>query len=325
MQNRVVARALERGQKLSFAWFVPLLIAALALSARAQNEGASFLKIGVGARALGMGSAFTAKANDASAMFWNPAGTANMREREVALYHTEWVSDVRYDVLGAVIPVRNGSLGFSAAYLSQGDLEKRDITGEKQGSFGASDAAATLSYARRFSTKVRGGVNVKYIQQSVEDEKASGLATDWGAQMRVSRKMTVGGAVMNLGRDMKFLNEKYKLPLTLSGGAAFSPNKTLTFAADLRQEVHGARTSLNMGTEYIAMGRMSLRAGYQAAVAKGDSDTAGSVKSESTSVGGMKGLGFGLGLNILGAQMDYAILPKDDFGSTHHLSLSAKF
>ena len=57
----------------------------------AQRTGmaaAQFLKIGVGARAAGMGESFVAVSNDASALYWNPAGITQSTGNEIIVSHT---------------------------------------------------------------------------------------------------------------------------------------------------------------------------------------------------------------------------------------------
>ncbi|HXS81942.1 MAG TPA: UPF0164 family protein, partial [Methylomirabilota bacterium] len=64
---------------------------------RAGTSSATFLRIGVGARAVGMGETFVAVANDPSAIYWNPAGLASLQRRELAISHVQWPADIAYD------------------------------------------------------------------------------------------------------------------------------------------------------------------------------------------------------------------------------------
>src|SRR5262245_64716799 len=73
---------------------------------RAGTSSATFLRIGVGARAVGMGETFVAVANDPSAIFWNPAGLASLQRRELAISHVQWPADIAYDHLTLTIPSR---------------------------------------------------------------------------------------------------------------------------------------------------------------------------------------------------------------------------
>jgi long-subunit fatty acid transport protein len=57
--------------------------------------GAQFLQIGTTARAAGMGSAYTAVADDAASVFWNPAGLVNLRGSEFVLSHVVWPADTK--------------------------------------------------------------------------------------------------------------------------------------------------------------------------------------------------------------------------------------
>ena len=76
------------------------------------TSSAAFLKIGVGARALGMGEAVATQAEDATAMFWNPAGLAKIERMQILLNHYDYLADMSFEFAGIAIPVRNvGSFG----------------------------------------------------------------------------------------------------------------------------------------------------------------------------------------------------------------------
>ena len=64
------------------------------------TTSASFLEIGVGSRAVGMGGAFVATANDASAMYWNPAGLGRINRAGIFFVHTRWIADITFDYAG---------------------------------------------------------------------------------------------------------------------------------------------------------------------------------------------------------------------------------
>src|SRR3989304_4818753 len=78
-----------------------------------------FMAIGVGGRALGMGGAFTAVANDVTAGYYNPAGLANLNYPQISLMHSEQFGDlVNYDYGAVAIPYGNDmSFGLSIIRL----------------------------------------------------------------------------------------------------------------------------------------------------------------------------------------------------------------
>ena len=73
---------------------------------RAGTASGTFLRIGLGARATGMGESFVAVANDPSAIYWNPAGLASLQRRELAISHVQWPADIRYEHLTLILPSR---------------------------------------------------------------------------------------------------------------------------------------------------------------------------------------------------------------------------
>jgi hypothetical protein len=85
------------------------LALAVALPAHATKYAAEFLKIGVGARALGMGEAYVAVADDPSAAYWNPAGLVFLRQQEVQAMHAEQFGQiVNHDYVSYAHPLEPG-------------------------------------------------------------------------------------------------------------------------------------------------------------------------------------------------------------------------
>ena len=64
------------------------------------TTAAKFLSIGVGSKAVGMGGAYTSIADDATAMYWNPAGISFYNTREVYFNHSNWIADIAFDYFG---------------------------------------------------------------------------------------------------------------------------------------------------------------------------------------------------------------------------------
>ena len=100
----------------------------LVCPAHATKYAGEFLKVPVGARAIGMGGAFVAIADDATAPFWNPAGLIYLPYREVLPQHSEqFGSLVNHDYLGAVFPLggprgRQQAMGIGLIRLAIDDI-----------------------------------------------------------------------------------------------------------------------------------------------------------------------------------------------------------
>src|ERR1035441_3884050 len=92
----------------------------------AQRVGistAEFLKIGVGSRASAMGDAFVAVANDASALYWNPAGLVQFKDDQLLISHNMWVVDINHDFVGAVYHMdETNAFGIAFTALSMQDM-----------------------------------------------------------------------------------------------------------------------------------------------------------------------------------------------------------
>jgi hypothetical protein len=257
---------------------------------------APFLEIGVGARAVGMGGAFVATANDVSALYWNPAGIGRLFRPEILFVHTNWIADVKFDFAGAIIPLgKIGTLGASLTSLSMNEMKVRTVdqpegTGEF---FDAGDMALMISYGFNLTDRFSLGFNVKYIHQAIWKETAQGYAVDIGTIFRTGLKdMRIGAVLTNFGTDMRLEGEdllvyhdidpyqqgnndrifanletqSWPLPLNFQVGVAMepyqSPSHRFTVAVEAMHPINNTE-SVHIGSEYGYKELFFLRAGYR--------------------------------------------------------------
>jgi hypothetical protein len=191
--------------------------------ASATRYAGEFLRIGVGARALGMGSAFVGLADDGTAAYWNPAGLATLEQRQVTAMHAEqFGSIVQYDFLSYVMPVGSPGKPKQAISLSLVRLGVDDIPDTRgltiidangNGKFdypedllvvdesrfvfdSDNDVALLFSYARDVRPGLSLGGNFKYIRQWLGDSlRSNGFGIDLGV-LYVGRKGLSLGATL---------------------------------------------------------------------------------------------------------------------------------
>lgn len=275
--------------------------------ARALESGADFLNIGAGARASALGSAYTALADDANSIYYNPGGLA-FAKREVSVMHAAWALDGSYDFAAAVFPAGGFKAAVSFTRLDHGGLEGRGAGRERSGGFSAGDKAAGLALARDFGGFSL-GAGAKLLSSSIAGYSASAVAFDLGAVKKLSgTPVTLGLAARNMGRGMKFIDKREHLPLSVNAGAAVAVLPSVSLAAEVSRLVHDKKTSFCVGTEYGLAGALSLRGGYAASAA-----------GEAGSMSG--GVGFSAGP----LKMDYSFAPFGGFDTTRKFSLSMAF
>ncbi len=303
------------------ALFFALNFSLLTLNCGANEDGAAFLKIDVGARAIGMGGAHTALADDVNAPHWNPAGVAAADRRQATASHADWFAGLSHEHAAYLHPrLFGGNAAVSVTSLRSGQIEGRDAARRAAGSFTSADTAVTLSYGKT-QGDARLGMSVKFIEQRLGARRAQGAALDLGLIHPLPlRALSLGLAAQNLGPRLAYGNERsYDLPALLKAGVGYSPSKAFTTAVDVKYQIRPGEMDLAWGAEFRAVQALALRAGYRLPMLNGPADVEGSLGK----MAGFQG-GFGLALGK-DYQLDYAVLPFGELGNTQRLSFTAKF
>ncbi len=260
------------------------------------TTAASFLEIGVGARPIAMGGAFTALADDPSAIYWNVAGIATLERRGIFFNHTDWIADISFDYLAGVVPLgRFGTLGLSITALTMGEMDVTTVTApEGTGqTFKASDFAVSIAYALKLTDRFAIGFNPKFIYQSIWQMSAQGFAIDVGAHyLTPFKNVQLGFSMTNFGTKMRMSGDnarvlydfdphstgnndrvtalletsRWSLPLNFKIGVlykALDTEKHRAYLAVDAQHPNNDYESVNVGVEYLFNGMFALRGGYK--------------------------------------------------------------
>lgn len=280
---------------------------------------AQFLKIGVSARASGMGSAFTAVANDATSIYWNPAGMVEMTRTAVTLNSVVWPADIDIYFAGAVFttPYFPGTFGLSARALTMDPQKERTIympegTGRY---FDAGDMSFGLSYAMYFTDRFSAGVTTHFIHMGLADRSVETVAVDFGLIYRIGiRGMKIGMLVQSLGSEVNFDDRSSKLPTLFKVGLsvdAYRRGAHALLATGEFSHPSDNKERMNVGMEYMFNEFFYLRSGYNI-----DYD--------------VQGLAWGVGFRLDTSQtsdigLDYAWEDLNYLGQVHRITLNFSY
>ncbi len=303
-------------RRIVLGWIVLILVAALLgdVSVAASDVGrtsADFLQIGQGARAAGLGGAYTAISEGAIAAYWNPAGLASMESSEISLGHFSWFQDITVEQLSFAWPVISGegSMAASVTYVNYGSIDGYDASGVATGDLTAYDLAGGLSFGYQLTDAFSAGVTAKYITQKLDEYSASAFAADFGLKYRFER-FSIAAAVCNIGSDLKFDQQSENLPTAVKVGVAARPfDNAMVASFEVEKRVYG-NYLIRQGVELGFSEHYYLRTGYDYLPAQDG-------RSLST------GISVGAGVDFDFARFDYAFTPNDKSTSEdlHRFSL----
>jgi hypothetical protein len=232
----------------------------------------AFLRIGAGARALGMGTAFTAIADDHSAFIYNPAGVALIKGREVGLSYALMSFDRRLGFVGFVTELKpNGGLGLGWINAGDSNIDGRDINGEPTGDLSYSDNVFFFSFAQQIGSYGAVGIGMRYLYQKLVDQTAKGFGIDAGARLHILPDLWIGGVIQNINAKYTWntsywereTTTKDDVPLQFRCGSAYRLlDRKLLLAIDVGKNTE-QDVAFYSGGEYQVNDLFSLRAGLK--------------------------------------------------------------
>lgn len=287
--------------------------------AKVGTIGGQVLKIGIGARAVAMGSSFVSVADDATAVYWNPAGIARIQKGVLSINHTEWLAGISYTQAAYLFHTRflPGTIGVSARSLYMDSQPIRTVfrpEGEGR-SFDAGDLAVGLTYGRSLTDKFSAGIGASYLQSSLATYSASAVVFDFGTLYNTGyRSLRIGMSIQNIGSNMTFIDDDVKMPTVFRVGMSMnlyeSGNHLVLMAGDFSHPPDNNERA-SWGMEYGFKEFFFVRSGYQF-----------NYDLERFSAG----LGFKLAAALNSeARVDYAYTDMGSMSPVHRISVDFRF
>lgn len=270
-----------------------LLIGLLVWTGPVWSQGAAaYLKMGVGARALGMGGAFTAVADDATALYWNPGGLTTLKQREATAMHADLNLDRSFDFVGYAQPMEGGKSAWGAS-LTRFSITGIPETRVRPGTtlpqltddlYGAGDAfvaagpglgqvrifslfddveqSFTGSYGRKLRDDLHVGITGRILKQDLFNADAGGIGFDLGLLYKRSADWTLGFAVKDLFETLEFGGglRDADVDETVSAGAAYRGLRDTLVSAEATA-TGGRAWKLRAGAERWFADKYAVRAG----------------------------------------------------------------
>ncbi len=303
-------------------------------NSRTGGSGMQFLKIPHDARGTAMGGAAVGIANDASALFWNPAGItgSDTAKVNIMLSHTRYYANTQANFLGAVLKAgRLSYLGLQVISLNYGDM---DETTEFQPygtgrTVNLSNVLVGLTYAKILTDNFSFGLTGKWAHEGIADVTVNNFLFDLGLTYNIGLKYSRFGVTfsnfglnVSPGGEVKILKlngektvsnfSEVSVPGIFRVGGAFDPihrrNHVLTLAGQLNHPTDNNET-FALGAEYAYRNLLFGRSGYEF----------GSDENFSFPTAG---LGIRLPRKFGNFRFDYSLSNKPRLGNLHRLTLA---
>jgi hypothetical protein len=330
-------------KKIEILIVVSTLICLLYLNGYGQENkklaqtGFKFLSVVSDARAAAMAEAMTSLQIGSSALFFNPAGMAEMNSFiDLTGSINQWIADINHYTFSLAIKPANGTygvLGFSLQSVEYGNFYGTRVNSgtelgyDDTGIFSLNAIAIGTGYAKQLTDRFSVGGQIRWVRQDLGESVIpvitkldTGQTTvsneltpfifDFGTQYRTDFKSLVFGiSVRNFSREVKYVEEGFQAPLTFTLGISMNlmdfarelPLNQKLFMSFDASHYRDHPEQIKIGLDYQLMNVLSLRGGY---ISKNDES----------------GFTFGVGVSQFGFSFDYAYTPYGIFDKVQRMT-----
>lgn len=271
-----------------------------------DNHMLPMLRMGVDARALSMGGAYVAAANDASAGYWNPAGLVDIEKASLtAMYSADMSYDRSYNYFGFGYTFDFGTIGISWLNAGIKDIKEFDENDQYLGTFKDMNNVFLISYAYKYPDKTLSvGGSFKVVNQKIDDYSKTGVGGDIGVKFRPTDNSAAGFIVRDIGTQV----DGWTVPTSIQVGVVLYPLEGFCFPVDVTKTLHRSEMAYHMGGEYV----YEFCGDYWAKLRAGVNDGRFTI---------------GTGFQFSKVMIDYGyVVEKEQFmNENHKLSLSVNF
>jgi hypothetical protein len=318
-----------------FIIFISLLISVNFYAAeKVAQTGCKMLDVGTGARACGMGEAYTVIGQDADALFYNPSCIGEIDDRfDLSIGVTQWFADINYGYLALVYNAGVwGNFGISVMAPDYGDIYGTELDSlatlgfRETGQVYVSTYSIGIAYARELTDKFTIGAQVKYVMQHLGSSSDPAnpeqmienlmhtLSYDFGLLFYPGFKsFAFGMSVRNFSPRVKYEMIGFELPLTFALGVGADildffgeyPDYSFNIGVDM---IHPRdwQEMYHVGGEFAYKDMIFLRAGYKFRYSQ-------------------EGLNAGIGVRYAGIKIDYSYSEFDLFDWINRVSVGMAF
>jgi hypothetical protein len=313
----------------------------VAQNRKAGLTGAAFLKVGVGARNVALGTAVTALSGDVTQMFYNPAGIAlKDQQLQASFTYNKWIADIGHSAAAFSYNLEGiGTIGVGFITFGLSGIEAaRDIPVDPglapfqidqntSATYDYRDVAYQVTFSRYVIDQLSLGITLKGISQTIDGVGASAFAVDFGSVYHIGvLDWTIAARFNNLGSDLLFYDIASPLPMQFTIGTAIMPfkndNMGVMVALDAAKPQDGP-LYLYSGVEVTVMKMIALRGGYKFNYSGTSEVTStGGSAINSTIEGFSAGAGVKVDLSGLAVGFDYSFTTMDLLDPAHRFTLT---
>lgn len=275
----------------------------------AANTGLAYLKLGIGARSIAMGEAFSSLSDDGTAFIYNPARMNANENGNVTAMFNKTMLDMTTNYVGAKFRIKKFGIGIGLLKTTISDIEVRNIPGAPLEKFNADNFSGGISLSYEVYKNLAVGITGKLLYEKIYIDEASGFGMDFGANYMYNN-FSFAAVLSNVGSMNALKNSETKMPTSLRFGASYNykkDNLSLTGAIDGYKVLDGGNFHGHFGAEGGYKDFVFLRVGYMSGYDN-------------------KGFTAGVGFKYKSLYLDYAFQPySTGFGSGNSLSLGYNF